>query len=161
MRRTSFTLIAIMGLAACGNTKSKPEGQKAQGKTASKAFTLKRVDNLKVDLPPSANLSDGIGGGVMIMAPDLVVTIARAGASTPKTIAEAKTQVQMFKPQKLHAEALKDGYALTFENKGGLGRNYFVRVRRVIGGKAYTCTTTASRPAQQVNALKVCKSLRN
>jgi len=165
--RFSFALVAIValvGVAACGKDKGK-SADKSGGAAnqadapATKTFTLAQVDNLKVELPAGANISKGVGSGVMIMAPDLVVSISRAGSSTAKTLDAAKKDAQMFKPQKLKAEKLSDGFALTFENKGGLGRNYFVRVVRVIGGKAYSCTTTASRPAQKANALKVCKTL--
>ena len=56
-------------------------------------------------------------------------------------------------------EKLADGWAYTFENKGDMGANYFVNVRRDIGGKPIWCETTASQPEQQTAALDFCKSL--
>ncbi len=167
--RFSFALVALVALvalAACGKDQGKSDKSGATKKTdkpATKTFTLAQVDNLKVELPAAANISEGPGQGVMIVAPDLVLSISRADSATAKTLADAKKVAQRYKPQKLQAEKLSDGYALSYENQGHLGRkhyvNYFVHVVRVIGGKAYSCDTTANRPAQKANALKACKGL--
>ena len=65
----------------------------------------------------------------------------------------------MYSPKNPKDEKLADGWAYTFENTGGMGTNYFVNVRRDIGGKSYWCETTASTPEQQTAALDFCKSL--
>ncbi len=167
MKITALFLVAIVGLVACGkpssgdSSKSKSAEPKAKKSAEPKATVLKQVDGLKIDLPAGANISKGImGTGVLIQAPGLVVSIAPAGASDPKTVQEAKKKAEMFTPKNIKTEKLSDGWVFTFENKGGMGTNYFVRVHRTIGGKAYTCTTTAHRPAQQTNAVKACKSLK-
>jgi hypothetical protein len=160
MHRISTTSVssALLGLslvallAACG----KSEGS---GGGAPETASLAKL-GLKAEVPGGSTVSDAIiGDGVMIQGPDLVVTVEPATDSTPKTAAEAKEEASMYSPKKVETEDLADGFALTFENTGGMGTNYFVNVRREIGGKAYWCTTTASKPAQQKNALAACKSL--
>ena len=66
----------------------------------------------------------------------------------------------MYTPKNLKEEKLADGWAITFDNEGGMGKNYFVNVRREIDGKSIWCETTASQEAQQTNALNFCKSLK-
>lgn len=116
---------------------------------------------LKAEVPEGATAGDAvIGEGVMIQGPGIVVTIEEASDSHPKTAEDAEKDAEMYTPQNLKSEKLEDGWAVTFDNKGGMGANYFVQVRRDIGGKTYWCSTTASQPEQQTNALKACKSLK-
>ncbi|MCA9688900.1 MAG: hypothetical protein R3A51_17980 [Nannocystaceae bacterium] len=116
---------------------------------------------LKADVPAGAKADKAIvGDGVMIQGPGLVVTIEEASDTRPKTLDDAKKDAEMYTPQNWKQEELADGWAVSFENTGGMGTNYFVEVRRDIGGKAYWCETTASQPEQQTNALNVCKSLK-
>jgi hypothetical protein len=166
MKSSALFLIAIFALVACGKPSSSDSSKSKSGEPTAKksdkptATVIKQLDGLKADLPAGANISKGImGKGVLIQAPGVVVSIALASASDPKTVEEAKKKAEMFTPKKIKTEKLSDGWVFSFENKGGMGTNYFVRVRRTIGGKTYTCTTTAHRPAQQTNAIKVCKSL--
>jgi hypothetical protein len=100
-----------------------------------------------------------IGDGVMIQGPDLVVTVEESKKNRPKTLKDAQKEAAVYTPQNTKAETLSDGFALTFQNSGSAGANYFVHVRRELGKKAYWCETTASTPAQQQNALRACKSL--
>ena len=65
----------------------------------------------------------------------------------------------MFTPKNVKTETLPDGWVLTYENTGSLGSNYFVNIRREIGGKAYLCDTMQSTPEQQAKAIAFCKSL--
>ena len=76
-----------------------------------------------------------------------------------KTVAEAKEEADMFSPKNFKSEELADGWVVTYENEGGMGTNYFLKVRRDIGGAAYTCDTTASKAGQRDRALAICKSL--
>ena len=100
-----------------------------------------------------------VGEGLTIQGPDLVVGVEAAGTRRPKTVAEAREGASMYSPINMKEEALPDGWAITFENKGGIGTNYWVQARREIGGKPIWCDTTASTTEQQANALAVCKSL--
>jgi hypothetical protein len=115
---------------------------------------------LKMDAPAGSTVSDGIMGGVMVQGPNLIVTIDEATDTRPKTAEDATKDVDMYNPQNAKSEKLADGFALTFENTGDLGKNYWVHVRRELGGKAYWCETTSSSPEQQTAALAACKSLK-
>jgi hypothetical protein len=115
---------------------------------------------LKAEAPAGATVGDAIGGsGVMVQAPGLIVTVEEASDSRPKTIDDAKKDAEMYSPQNVKDEELDDGFVLTFDNEGGMGKNYFVSVRREIGEKHFWCETTASQPEQQAAAVAFCKSL--
>jgi hypothetical protein len=116
---------------------------------------------LKAEAPAGTEAKDAIvGEGVMLQGPGLIVSVEVSSDTRPKTIEDAKKDAEMYTPKNLKEEKLADGYAISFENEGGMGKNYWVMVRREIGGKAYWCETTASQPEQQENALKACKSLK-
>ena len=139
---------------ACGGDAKKPDA-----KSAPKALELTKL-GLKVDAPAGSEVSGGIGGGEMVQGPGLVMSVDVASETRPKTIDEAKKDAEMYTPKNIKTETLGDGWAITFENEGAAGTNYWVNVRRDIGGKAYWCETTASQPEQQANALAACKSLK-
>jgi len=116
---------------------------------------------LKADAPAGSTVGDALmGSGHMIMLPGLVVNVAEASDTQPKTIDDAKKEAEMFSPKNLKDEKLADGWVMTFDNEGGMGKNFFAQVRRDIGGKAIWCETTASEAAQQTNAVNFCKSLK-
>ena len=172
--RPLFTLLPLSLALACGKTDGKTDGEaKAEPVEASASAPAdKTADDegprshdltklgLKVEAPASAEVSDAIGGeGLMLQAPGLILTVEEAGEMTPKTLAEAKEQASMYSPENIKEETLEDGWAMTFENKGGMGMSYWVHVRREIDGTSYWCTTTAAQVEQQTNALAACKSL--
>ena len=101
----------------------------------------------------------GDGEPVMIMAAFFAVNVAQAKDTDPKKMKDGKDAAQLFNPKDMKAEELSDGWALTFKNTGSAGDNYFVSVRREIGGKGYLCDTMQSTPEQQKKALAFCKSL--
>lgn len=88
---------------------------------------------------------------------DFTVYVALALPPFPKTLEEAKKESKMKMPENVKEETLPDGWALTFDNKNG---DFYVQVRREIGGKAYRCETATLSAASQGNVLKACKSLR-
>ena len=77
-----------------------------------------------------------MGTGHMIMGPGLVVNVAEASDSQPKTADDAKKEADMFTPKNLKDEKLADGWVVTFDNEGSMGKNFFAQVRRDIGLKA-------------------------
>lgn len=163
MKLVSLSLVLALSAAACGKSDSESKSgaaKSAEGASAaSETVTLTQV-GLKANLPAGANVSDGIGGdGVMIQAADVVVSIVATNDLTTVTLAEAREDADMYSPQNLADEALPDGWVLTFDNKGGMGANYFLKVYREIGGKGYLCDTTASKTSQRDRALAICKSL--
>ncbi len=116
---------------------------------------------LKAEAPADATLSDAIGGtGHMIMGTGLVVTVEEASDTRPKTIEEAKTEAEMFNPKNVKDEKLADGWLVTYDNEGSMGKTFFVNARRDIGGKAIFCSTALNEAAQQTNAVNFCKSLK-
>src|SRR4051812_41087197 len=149
-RTITIALVAALALAgtACGK---KDSGSSAEGgkPTPTKLAKL----GLQIDVPGETTASDGIGGDKATMLSgsgigSLQVDIPK----TPQTVDEAKADVSMYSPKNLKTEALPDGWVLTFENKGGMGTNYWVQVRRDIGGKTYNCSTTGS-DADQAKAV--------
>lgn len=164
--RTSTTTVLIFviafALGACGKSDSKggSGGAKKDDKAAGpKTVTLAKL-GVKAEIPAEATVGKGVlGDGVMIQGPDLVVSIDDAKGK-PKNPKAAKEDASMYSPQNAKVEKLADGFLLTFTNKGGMGTNYWLMGRRKIAGKAIWCSTTATRPAQLENAVKVCKSLK-
>ena len=165
-----LALPLALSLAACGgDTKTDPAktGDKTATKDGAKAdekagpLDLPKL-GLKGDAPAGATVGDVIGGGTghMIQAPGLVVSVEIASDTRPKTGEDAQKEADMYGPKNPKVEKLADGWALTFDNEGGMGKNYFVNVRREIDGKSIWCETTAAEAAQQANALAFCKSLK-
>jgi hypothetical protein len=160
MWKVSIIFVAALSLVACSKS-GDAGGGGGGGGGAGTTLTLAKLNNLKVVAPEGSKVSDApIGNGVMIQGPNLGVTIEEASDTTPKDIKAAKEDAEMFSPKNMKEEKLADGWALTFENKGGMGTNFFVKVRREIGGKSYWCETTCSLVPQQAAALAACKSLK-
>ncbi len=162
--------LALLPLAACSKSSadtSKSEGKsaeapaqkKAEAKSEGKVITLKKL-GIK-GLAPGETEDPIIGDGdpIMVMAAFFTVTVGEAKATDPKKLKDGTEAAQLFNPKELKSEDLSDGWALTYKNTGSAGDNYFVNVRREIGGKAYHCDTMQSTPEQQKLALAFCKSL--
>jgi len=149
-----FALPLALTLASCGG-----DATTAAAKTA--PLDLPKV-GLKGDAPAGSEAKDAIGGGAghLIMGPGLVANVDVASDSRPKTVDDAKKEADMYTPKNLKDEKLADGWALTYDNEGGMGKNFFVNVRREIDGKSIWCETTASTPEQATTALNFCKSLK-
>lgn len=117
---------------------------------------------LEAQAPAGARVGDAVlDDAVMIQGDDLTVTVSLASDTRPKTEEDAKKEVEgTYKGVKnLESEKLADGWAMTFDNEGDLGANFFVQVRRDIGGKSYWCETTVASVEEQASALAFCKSL--
>jgi hypothetical protein len=152
----TFGRLVLISMVALAVGCSKSEG----GGSASTSVNLAKLA-LKADAPAESEVGDAImGEGIMVRGPNLVATVEVASDSRPKTVKDAQEEASMYSPTNLKTENLPDGWVLTFQNKGDMGANYFVNVRREIGGKAYWCDTTCSAPEQQANALSFCKSLK-
>ncbi|MDB4958600.1 MAG: uncharacterized protein JWO36_6169 [Myxococcales bacterium] len=156
---TIALLASLSLLGAC----SKKDGGSASGKSAEGAKVATKLPKLglQLDIPGEALLADGIGGdkATMLSGPGIggmQVDIPKA----PQTVEEAKSDASMYNPKNLKTETLPDGYVITFENTGSMGTNYWVQVRRDIGGKTYECSTTGSEAAQAKAVVEACKSLR-
>lgn len=152
-------LVGVMILmAACAKDGAEAGGSAKGGPPAAIELTAL---GLKGEGPAGSKADKApIGDGLMVQGPDLVANVEVASESRSKTLDDDKKDAEMYSPKNPKEETLPDGWAYTYENKGGMGTNYFVHVRRDIGGKAIWCETTASSAAQQANALAFCKSLK-
>lgn len=164
MTRVSLLAIALCSLATFSACKKKDEGGSASGKTAEAAkpagpTKLPKL-GLRIDAPGAVEVGDAIMGEGHMLRGSGIGAMQVEIAKTPQTLDEAKSDADMYSPKNLAAEPLADGWALTFENKGGAGTNYWVTVRRDIGGKTYNCTTTGGDAGQAAAVLAACKSLR-
>lgn len=121
---------------------------------------LKKL-GLTIALPADSSVMD-IGGNLTVQGGGTVVSVSKVNPKgfAPKNFKEAVEAMADYSPTKVtKKEKTKDGWLIAFENKGGLGKNYFVWIRRTIGGKPYACETTASTPDQAKKAIAACRSL--
>ena len=151
--RLSIVLLAGLAVSACSKGGEAPaagapgskaaEASKAPATQAAPAGpNMVKIEKLglQAEAPEGTKAGDAIiGTGAMLQGPGLVLTVEAASDSRPKTL---------------------DGFILTYENEGGMGKNFFVQSRRKIGDKDIWCETTASKPEQSANAVKACKSLK-
>ncbi len=115
---------------------------------------------LKADLPEMSQVTDGITAGSVMVIGTAPVNIEIAKPDDPKTVDAAKKDAAAFKPTDFKDTKLADGWSLTYENTGSMGTNYWLVVRRDIGGKTYRCDTSSDSDVQRAAAMKVCLSLR-
>jgi hypothetical protein len=153
MVRISFVVVAIATLVVGCSSKKESGGG---GKPA--AVKLDKV-GLQIDIPGEASVEKAIGSeGNMVTGSDVgALTVEE---TKPQTLEEAKSDASMYSPKNLKEEKLADGWALSFENTGGMGTNYFVDVRREIGGKRYKCSSTGAESERAAAVLAACKTLR-
>jgi hypothetical protein len=160
MTRISVLFIAVALFSACGK---KDEGGGAAGKTAEgkKAGPTKLPKlGLTIDAPGSLDVGDAIMGEGHMLTGEGVGAMTVEIAKTPQTLDEAKSDAELYSPKNQKEEKLADGWVLTFENTGSMGKNFFVQVRRDIGGKTYSCSTTGGNQKQAEAVLAACKTLR-
>ncbi len=159
MTRISILFIAALATTGC---KKNDEGGGAAGKTTeAKAgpTTLPKL-GLSIDVPGKVEVGDAImGEGHMLQGAGIGALTVEIEAK-PKTLEEAKSDSELYSPKNVKDEKLADGWALTFDNTGSMGKNYFVTVQREIGGKTYTCSTTGGEASQAAAVLAACKTLR-
>jgi hypothetical protein len=162
MSRISITLAATLALGAlvsgCG---SKKEGEKASGGGggAPAAVKLPKL-GFVIDAPGEVTVGDAIMGEGHMLQGEAIGAMSVEVAKAPQTVDEAKEDAKMYTPKNLKADTLPDGFALTFENKGAAGSNFWVDVRRTVDGKVIKCSTTSSDGGQAAAVLTACKSLR-
>jgi len=158
MKTFSFLFIitfATLGTACKGKKDEAAGGGGAAAKSeeAPKKSGPTKLDKLglQLDVPGEVTVGAGIGGdGAMLQA-------SSVGAMS---LDQAKSDAGMYTPKNLKAETLPDGWTLTYDNTGSAGANYFVQVRRDIGGKSYLCQTTTDTAERAQTVLAACKSLR-
>jgi hypothetical protein len=159
MTRMTVLFVAVALFAGC---KKKDEGGSAAGKAAeAKAGPTKLPKlGLSIDVPGAVEVGDAIMGEGHMLQGAGVGAMTVEIADKPQTLDEAKSDADMYTPKNLKDEKLADGWALTFDNTGSMGKNYFVQVRRDINGKTYNCSTTGGNDKQAAAVLAACKTLR-
>jgi hypothetical protein len=166
----ALALSLAVGLTACQSSDQKVDGKaSADGKAAGDSKAAAKGEmaklpklGLQVELPTGSMVEDAIGGGQghMIMSVTGPFNVSLAGDDKPKTVDAAKKDAEMFNPTNFKSETLPDGWVVTWENTGSAGTNYWLTVRREIGGKAYICDTSVAKESQRSAALAACKSLK-
>ena len=115
---------------------------------------------LRLKLDPGAHIEDAlVGEGVMIRGPGLELLVEAAGPARPATLEAMRKDAESYAPQNVVTETLPDGWALTFDAEGGVGRNYWLEARRTLGDQAFFCEATTSKPELRDGALAACKRL--
>jgi hypothetical protein len=180
MRIVTFVAVMAAMVWGCGSSSSEAEQEQAAndlaaalGAAVENAAATAAAENaapagdlelsrfgLKIAAPAGATVSNAIvGEGHMVMGGGLVVTVTAPSSLSPETLDAAKETAAMYTPTNLQEETLEDGFALTYENTGGMGTNYFVVVRRTLGDKTVMCEGTTATAEQQAAALTACKSI--
>ena len=168
MNRISIVLVAVAALAAGCSKKDgdkaggdKAGGDKAAGKSGGAPAAVKLPTlGLALDAPGEVKVDKAMMGEGHMLTGTGVGAMQVETAKAAQTLDEAKEDAKMYSPANLKTETLPDGWTMTFENKGAMGTNYWVDVRRTIDGKSYKCTTTGSEASQAAAVLAACKSLR-
>jgi hypothetical protein len=160
MSRLTIATMAILAMAGC--KKKDDDGKGGAAKASEGAAAVQKLPRvgLQIALDGEVSFDKEIGGdGDMVTGAGVGALTVSAWAK-PQTIDEAKEDASLYSPKNLKQDKLADGWTLTYENTGSMGTNYFVTVRRDLGGKTYKCTTTGSEAAQAQAALAACKSLK-
>ena len=155
MMRISM-LVLVIGTLSVG---CKKKGGEGGGGAASGPAKLPKL-GLVIDVPGEVNVSDAVmGEGNMLQGSSVGAMQVEIEKKT-QTLDEAKADADMYSPKNVKAETLSDGWALSFENKGSMGANFFVDVRRTIDGKLYKCWVTTGEAKQAEAVLAACKTLK-
>lgn len=149
-----MTLLALLALGAC-----KDKGETTEKPAAAGPLKIEAL-GLSIDAPAGTKISE-MAGSQMLQGPGLVVSVSEAGSLVAESMAaEVEEAKDMYSATDVTQEEVEGGWHVTFQNKGGMGTNYWVNSHLTIDGKVYTCGTTASNKAQQDAALAACKTLK-
>lgn len=151
----------VLALAFAGGCKKKDDGGGGGG-GAAKAPAAVKLDKLglQLDVPGKVEVGDAIAAEGAMLQGSGIGAMQIEVKKEAEELAAAKSDADMYSPKNLKEETLPDGWVLTFENKGGMGTNYFVDVRKTIDGKHYKCGTTGGDANQAAAVLAACKTLR-
>lgn len=148
------SLASALAVAALLVSASADAGAKA-------SLRLKKL-GVTIALPADSSVMD-IGGTLTVQGGGTVVGVKKVDPKGygPKNFKEAVAAMDDYSPTKVsEKKKTKDGWIIAFENKGGMGTNYFVWIRKKFGGKPYSCETTCSTPDQAKKAVAACHSLK-
>ena len=155
-RSTSMVALVLIGALGAGCSKD-GSSHAADGTTT---LTLEDLRRLQVRVPKDTKVSkNAVGIGVMLKGPKVSMTIGPEVDVDAADLEGAKKNARSYSPSDVEGEALKDGYILTYTNKGSMGTNYWLVGRRTIDGTAYTCGVSSPKEVHQKTAIAICKSL--
>jgi hypothetical protein len=132
---TLATTVNLVALAACSGDAGKPAqapgGPKPSATHAPGGPALVSIPALALQVEaPAGTKVKTLAGRQMLQGPGLGAVVQLAGATKPADLAAAKKEAANLTPENASEEVLADGFVYTFENKGSLGTNYWVMVRR-------------------------------
>jgi hypothetical protein len=165
----TFSILFISAVLATVGCKGKDDGGTAASKTADKGadkaaaggpIKLAKLGGLQIDVAGGAEVGDGVGGDGVMLTATSIGALSIDLKKTAQTIDDAKSDANMYTPKNLKADALPDGWAVTYDNTGTAGANFFALVQRTIDGKVYLCQTTTDSAERAQSALAACKTLR-
>jgi hypothetical protein len=164
MIRASIFALALITFTGCSKKKDEGGATAAKGtESAQKApagpTKLPKL-GLSIEVPGSVEVGDAIMGEGHMLQGSSIGAMQIETAEKVKTLDEAKSDADMYSPKNLKTETLPDGWTLTFDNTGSMGKNFFVDVQRTINGKTYHCSTTGGEEKQAQAVLAACKSLK-
>ncbi len=160
MTKNLSLLLAIALVTTAGCKKKDGDAATPSGKAVEAGPVKLAKIGLQIDVGGETAVSDGIGASSQMVSGEAIGAMQVEVADKKQTIDDAKSDAGMFNPKNLKAETLADGWALTYDNVGSAGANFFVAVQREIGGKTYSCTTTAGDGDHAKAVLAACKTLR-
>jgi hypothetical protein len=149
----------VLLASGCGKKDGDSKGGAAKASEGAAAQKLPKL-GLQIAVDGDVTFGDAIMGEGDLVTGSSVGALQIETWKKPQTLAEAKDDASAFTPKNLKADTLPDGWALSYDNTGSMGANFFVTVRRDLGGKTYKCSTTVSEADQQKGALEACKSLK-
>jgi hypothetical protein len=146
---------------ATGTAKGENAGKDDKSAAKEPVAKARKIDKvgLSVELPEDATVSDGLSDkSAMISTGATTLTVSVAKDTDPRTSDDAKSSALATENMKI--EKITDGWLVTSENTGSAGRNYWLTMRREVGGKGYLCETMQSNDAQVKAAIAICKGLK-
>ncbi len=144
-------MIGMMGAALASTPATPPAGPTRLAKLG-----------LQLDVPGEAMVSDGLTAKSQMVNASSIggLVIGAVTGTTPKTLKAAKAEAQVFKPLNVKGDESGGTYWMTFENKGSLGTNYWVKTLQKVGKQTYVCEGSPDTADKEAAALAACRSLR-
>jgi len=157
MSRILFAALLVFSFAAVAGPKKQAKVAKAG--TAVGAIKLPKA-GLTFEGPSSCSVS-AMGDSELVSCNGWAFSVGPAGEYSAKSLADAKSNAEMYNPTKItKEESLEGGWNFQFQNKGDMGENFFVNVGRTINGKLFVCEAAQSNTEQQAQVEKACLSLK-
>ncbi len=158
MSRFVFAALLVFSFVAVAGPKKQAKVAKA-GSAAAGQIKLPKA-GLTFEGPSSCTVTP-MGDAELVSCNGYAFSVGPAGEYSAKSLADAKSNAEMFNPTKItKEEAIEGGWNFQFQNKGDMGENFFVNVGRTFNGKLFICEASQSNTQQQAQVEKACLSLK-